>query len=227
MKRVEFINEIRKRLSALPESEIERSAAFYDEAISDRMDKGMTEEQAVAAIGDPVSAANQLIEIIGTDSMEAAEVGSEKEKSAPWKSLIMFAGLPLWLLVLIMRPFRTSKSRKIAKLILIIGIPIWFVLLVCLGAAALGALATVIAVNLSLYAAAAVSVASLLVTLQPRLDNMGGDVGTALFYSGCWLFTVGAAIVLVKIANWMVRQLARGAKAIWIFARANLRRKES
>lgn len=51
MKKTEFLRLLRQRLSSLPNDEAEKSAAFYSEAIDDRTEEGMSEEEAVEALG--------------------------------------------------------------------------------------------------------------------------------------------------------------------------------
>ena len=52
MRKNEFINEIRGALRGYPHDEVENSIEFYSEIIDDRMENGMSEEQAVASLGD-------------------------------------------------------------------------------------------------------------------------------------------------------------------------------
>ncbi len=48
-----FEDWLRNRLDDLPEEELERICAFYLSAIDDRMEDGMTEEEAIYALGEP------------------------------------------------------------------------------------------------------------------------------------------------------------------------------
>ena len=43
-----FMNELMARLSGLPQADIEERLAFYSEMIDDRIEDGMTEEEAAA-----------------------------------------------------------------------------------------------------------------------------------------------------------------------------------
>lgn len=51
MSKTEFLEELRRALSKLPSYEVEQSIAFYAEMIDDRMEDGMNEAEAVAALG--------------------------------------------------------------------------------------------------------------------------------------------------------------------------------
>ena len=46
-----FLKELENRLSFLPKEELEKTLAYYNEMISDRIDAGMTEYEAVEAVG--------------------------------------------------------------------------------------------------------------------------------------------------------------------------------
>lgn len=68
MTRFDFEDWLRHRLSDLPREELDRIAAFYMDAIEARMEDGMTEEQAIYALGEPEA----LLEAIRADLPEYA-----------------------------------------------------------------------------------------------------------------------------------------------------------
>ena len=51
MSKQEFLVQLRKGLSGLPQEDIEERVTFYSEMIDDRIEEGITEEEAVAAVG--------------------------------------------------------------------------------------------------------------------------------------------------------------------------------
>lgn len=53
MTRDEFLSRLGELLSCLPAEQVEETKQFYAEAIADRMEEGMSEEEAVAAMGAP------------------------------------------------------------------------------------------------------------------------------------------------------------------------------
>ena len=61
MTKEQFLYALRMKLSQLPESEIQKSLSYYDEMISDLMDDGMTEYEAVDHIGDVGEVAEQIL----------------------------------------------------------------------------------------------------------------------------------------------------------------------
>lgn len=71
MKKAEFLACLRQRLISLPEDEAGKSAAFYSEMIDDRIEEGMTEEEAVAALGDPSGIAEAILQESGSTAQSA------------------------------------------------------------------------------------------------------------------------------------------------------------
>lgn len=51
MNKQEFLKELRGRLAGLPEEDIDERLTFYGEMIEDRMEEGLSEAEAVSAIG--------------------------------------------------------------------------------------------------------------------------------------------------------------------------------
>ena len=75
MTRNEFRNALSARLLTLPMSESTKTLDFYDEMICDRIEDGMTEEAAVAALGDIDKLAREILSQYGSLSTEAANAG--------------------------------------------------------------------------------------------------------------------------------------------------------
>lgn len=61
MNKEEFQLALRHALGKLPSYEVEQTITFYSEMIADRMEDGMTEYEAVAALGNPQVIAAQII----------------------------------------------------------------------------------------------------------------------------------------------------------------------
>ena len=82
---------LREAFSAYPPEEVEERIRFYEEMIDDRMEDGLTEEEAVASLGS-------LEEVI---AKMAAEMPPLKTKKAMrlrwWEILLLVLGFPLWL----------------------------------------------------------------------------------------------------------------------------------
>lgn len=60
MTKQEFLSELERALGKLPHAEVEQALAFYDEAISDRMEDGLSEAEALAGLGPVDEIAAQI-----------------------------------------------------------------------------------------------------------------------------------------------------------------------
>ena len=95
MKKNEFLNELRKRLIGLPNTDIEDRLSFYSEAIDDRIDEGKNEEEAVADLGS-------IDEIVNEIAKDTPLLKLVKEKVKPkrslraWEIVLIIASFPLW-----------------------------------------------------------------------------------------------------------------------------------
>ena len=61
MNKTEFLDALRHALGKLPSYEVEQSIAFYAEMIDDRIEDGMSEHEAVAALGSVHAIAAQIV----------------------------------------------------------------------------------------------------------------------------------------------------------------------
>lgn len=96
MKKREFLARLRVRLSDLPRRDVEERLSFYSEMIDDRMEEGLSEEEAVSAIGSADSVASQI-------AVDAPLAKAAKEKAKPkrrlkaWVITLLALGSPIWL----------------------------------------------------------------------------------------------------------------------------------
>lgn len=61
MNRIEYRTALESRLAAVPSAERAKQLDYYDEMICDRMEDGMTEEEAVAMLGDIDETAREIL----------------------------------------------------------------------------------------------------------------------------------------------------------------------
>ena len=66
MNKAEFLAALRERLSGLPEEDFNRSVDYYTEMIDDRVEDGMSEEEAVACLGSMDEIITQMQNIAET-----------------------------------------------------------------------------------------------------------------------------------------------------------------
>jgi len=121
MTKQEFLAALKDGLSGLPQGDVDERLAFYGEMIDDRVEEGLTEQDAVANIG-PI---DEIVAQIVADIPLARLV---KEK---------------------MKPKRALNGWEIALIIL--GFPLWFPLLIAAGAVLLSVYVVIWSVVLSLW----------------------------------------------------------------------------
>ncbi|MGM9521593.1 MAG: DUF4097 family beta strand repeat-containing protein [Oscillospiraceae bacterium] len=76
MSKKEFLDELCRRLRLMPPDEAQKTVLFYSEAIDDRMEDGLSEEEAVAAMG---SIDDIVREVMGTTSHQYEYVSGDGE----------------------------------------------------------------------------------------------------------------------------------------------------
>lgn len=99
MKKHEFILWLRDKLSCLPRQELEERLAFYDEMIQDRMEEGLSEEEAVSQMGDPEEIAAQIIQEAPLPLLVKEKI-KPKGKLKAWNIALLVLGSPIWLSLL-------------------------------------------------------------------------------------------------------------------------------
>lgn len=133
MKKLEFLKKLREQLWALPQEDAQRSVDYYAEMIDDRMEEGLTEEEAVAAIGD----LDEIVKQILTETPRPPVVVERpKQRSGVrgWEILLLILGAPLWI----------PLVASVLSVVLSVYVSLWSVVIVlyavavAVGAAAIG-----------------------------------------------------------------------------------------
>ena len=88
-----FLSLLRERSSGLPQDELEERLSFYEEAIDDRMEEGLSEEKAVFAMGSIDEIAAQLAPDV--------KLSAQKRRIKAWELVLLVLGSPVWLSLLI------------------------------------------------------------------------------------------------------------------------------
>ena len=96
MSKHEFLTQLRKGLSGLPQDEVEERLTFYREMIDDRMEEGLSEEDAVCAIGNLDELISQIIADIPITKLVKEKI-TPKKKLQAWEILLLVLGSPIWL----------------------------------------------------------------------------------------------------------------------------------
>ncbi len=167
MTKEQFILELMDKLSPLPIEAFEESISFYNEMIDDRMEEGMSEEDAVKDIGDIDDIVTQILS-------NTPIVTLVKQKIKPKK--------------------RINTGTLI---LLILGSPIWFSLLVAALAVIFSLYVSLWAVVVSFWAAFVSFVACAFagILLGIGLITVGKGVPGGIFISGA-IILAGLSIFL-------------------------------
>lgn len=185
MTKKEFLIKLREGLSGLPKEDIEERVRFYSEMIDDRIEEGLSEEEAVLAVGS-------IDEITAQAFADVPFIRVAKEK---------------------LKSQRNLSALEIVLLVL--GSPIWLSLLIAAVAVAVSLYAVLWAVIISFWAVFAVFVACFLAgtasgtvlaasgRLPSGLAMLGAGIicaGFSVFaFFGCFTATKGAVILTKKI----------------------------
>lgn len=100
MNKQEFIIALGARLSGLPQKDLEERLCFYSEMIDDRIEDGLSEEDAVRDVGSVEDIVAQIL-----TEIPLAKIAKEKIKHTRrlrvWEIVLLAVGSPIWLSLLI------------------------------------------------------------------------------------------------------------------------------
>ena len=97
MTKLDFILALNERLAGLPREEVRERISFYAEMIEDRMEEGLSEEEAVAAVGSVEEIARQ----IASEIAPAPPQAKPDRRMKTWEIILLAVGAPIWLSLLI------------------------------------------------------------------------------------------------------------------------------
>ena len=100
MTKMKFLMSLHDRLSGLPRDDVEERLLFYSEMIEDRMEEGLSEEEAVAAIGTVDEIADQIISETPLMKLAKRKI-KPKRRLRTWEIVLLAVGSPIWLSLLI------------------------------------------------------------------------------------------------------------------------------
>ena len=189
-----FLSELRKKLSGLPQSDIDERVSFYAEMIDDRVEDGMTEEAAIEQIGSVESVVETIMSEYPLSKLVKAKVKPEKK-------------MPVWAIIL-----------------LVLGFPVWFPLLVSVLSVIGSVYLTLWCIVITLYALALGLAAGSIGSFVAMIVAFAGGealLGVACF--GCFLALGGMSVLLffgsnytVKGVVWLTKKMLLGIKSMFI-----------
>ena len=189
MNKQDFLLRLRADISGLPQEDIEERAAFYNEMIDDRMEEGLSEEEAVAEIGSVDEIVQQIIADTPLTKIVKENV-KPKRKLKTWEIVLLAVGSPIWVSLLI----------AAAAVVFSLYITLWALVI------------SLWAVELT-FAVCALGCIALSVVLTVNGNAMAGIAslgagfvlaGLAIFlFFGCVAASKGAVLLAKKIVLWI------------------------
>ena len=180
MNKEDFLNELRKKLSGLPQDDLEERLSFYSEMIDDRVEDGKSQEEAVADIGTVDSVVEQIM-----------------------------ADTPLALLVKErVRPKRNLKAWEV--LLLILGSPVWVPLIMALVIIVLSVYVVIWSVVICFYALDLSLLAGFIGCIVGIFMYIGAkNAAGVLFSIGAAFICAGLAILMFFACVWITKAVVR------------------
>lgn len=186
MNKNDFLSALEKELRGLPREDIEERLDFYSEMIDDKIEDGLSEEEAVAELGPAWKIAEQIV-------AKTPLVKIAKEKIKPkrglkaWETVLLALGSPIWLSLGI-AVFAVIFSVYVSLWSVIVSL--WAVFASFIASAVGGVAAGVVFIALGHTASGLAAVGAGAV--------LGGL--SILTFIGCRAITRGAVILTGKIA---------------------------
>ena len=194
MDKAHFLDELKRRLSGLPQSDLDERLLFYSEMIDDRMEDGLTEEEAVAGIGSVDEIVEQIMAEIPLSRL-IKEKAKQRRSLKVWETVLLVLGSPVWLPLLI-AAFTVGLSIYIA---------VWAVLI------------SIWAVDLSLAVCAVGGLAAAgFFLVKGSLAGMGLALGAAICCAGLAVALFVCCKALTKGLLWLTRKMLLGIKTLFI-----------
>lgn len=100
MNKQEYLEAIRSRISAMSADDVNRFMDYYSEMIDDRVEDGLSEEEAVADMGSPDAAVEQILEDMPLTKLVKEKIKPKHELKA-WEVVLIVLGSPVWIPLLI------------------------------------------------------------------------------------------------------------------------------
>lgn len=194
MNKEEFLAALRQELSGLPQEDIEERLNFYAEMIDDRAEEGISQEEAVAEIGDPKDIAAQVIAETPLPKLVKERVRRKRRLKA-WEIVLLAIGSPIWISLLI----------AAFAVILSLYITLWALII------------TLWAVEFALAVSAPACIAAaVLFAAQGYGLSAAATLGAALFSAGISIFLFFGCRESSKGIIRLTKKIALGIKSLFI-----------
>ena len=196
MNKEAFLNELRSKLSGLPQEDIDERVSFYREMIEDHVEDGATEEEAVSDIGPVDEVVKTIMAEIPLTKIVKTRAKNKQKKS-----------MPVWVIIL-----------------LVLGFPVWFPLLITVFAVVLSIFITVWAIIFSLYVTDfALGMSAIACILAAVVSFAAGKIALGFMCIGAALILAGITILfffgiwyVVKGVLFLTKKMMIGIKSMFV-----------
>ena len=189
MNKQEFLDGLRKGLSGLPQDDIEERLTFYGEMLDDRIEEGLSEEEAVAAAGSVNEIVRQTVADIPLAKI-AKERIKPKRRLKAWEIVLLALGSPIWL----------SLGVAATAVIFALYVTVWSVIASFWSVFASLAVCAAAGVPMCVVFAAGGSGAAGIAALSAGIVCAGLSV---FMFFGCLQATKGILLLTKKFAIWL------------------------
>ena len=100
MNKQEFLDSVARGIAGLSPEDVTRWTEYYREMLEDRIEDGMSEEEAVAAMGKPGEVVEEIIAQTPIRALVKERV-KPKRRLTTWEILLIALGSPIWLALLL------------------------------------------------------------------------------------------------------------------------------
>ena len=101
MNKQEFLLALEAALGGLPKGDVSERIDFYSEIIDDKIEEGLTEEEAIATVGSIDEIAAQILADIPLSKIAKQKIKSSKRRLSTLEIVLLVLGAPIWLSLLV------------------------------------------------------------------------------------------------------------------------------
>ncbi len=194
MNKQEFLSRLKDGLAGLPTTEIEDRLSFYSEMIDDRIEEGLSEEEAINEIGPIDAVITQILSEIPLRKIVKEKVKTGRKLGAV-EIILLILGSPIWLSLLI----------ATVAVVFSVYLAIWSIVV---------ALWSVVAVFAGCFIGGIMS--SIIFMLQGNKLTALAILGAAICCGGLFILTILGCSGITKGMVWLTKKFALWIKGLFI-----------
>lgn len=190
MNKCEFLTRLALELKGLPREDAERWLEYYREMLEDSIEDGMSEEEAVASLGDPANIVKEILSQTSLTKLIKNKV-SLKRKLRVWEIILICVGSPIW----------GALAISAAAVFFSVFVSLWAVIV------------SLWAVELSLAVSGVAGILGMI------FGAITGRMHQGLLLLGGGLVCVGLGYFGFFLCKWLTVLLCKVCKLFWLFVK--------